>query len=131
MSMDIWEIDDIDRPERPTGSGFLDIGDWIVVTVDEQENVTVKIPGKVPKLGGTRRVRGWFHWIEAYVFIPDGSPTNGTLYTFHAFPRVNGQTHWLEGFVDRIVITEGELGDVRDTETWTAMKQPPQLPGDE
>jgi hypothetical protein len=131
MSQETWEIDDLDRPDRPTGSGFLDVGDKIVVTVDEQDLVTVEVPGKVPPLCGTQRVQGWFHWIEGYVFIPANSPTNGTLYTFHAFPRVNGHMHWLEGFVERIVLTDGTLGDVRDTETWTAMKQPPQDPGDE
>lgn len=131
MPQEIWKIDDIDRPDRPTPA-FLEIGDQIVVTTDEQGSVTVEIPDKVPPLpplSGTRRVQGWFHWIEGYVYV--GEPTNGTVYTFHAFPRVNGQKHWLEGFVERIVITDGELGEVRDTETWTAMKQPPELPGDE
>ncbi|HKH49625.1 MAG TPA: hypothetical protein VKM72_33610 [Thermoanaerobaculia bacterium] len=125
MAQEIWMIDDIDRPNRPT-PGLLEVGDRIVLTVDEQDNVTLEIPGKVPRLSGTRRVQGWFHWLEAYVF----QPMDETIYTIHAFPRVTGQEHWLEGFIDRIILTGGELGDVRDTETWTAMKEPPDDPTD-
>ena len=122
-----WTIDDIDRPSRLT-SGFLEIGDKIVVTTNEEGIVTVEIPGKVPPLSGTRRVQRWFHWIEGYALVNETAKR--TLYTFHAFPRVTGQEDWLEGFVERIVIVDDAVGDVRDTETWTAMKQPPQ-PGDE
>ena len=125
MSQETWVIDDIDRQDGPA-SGFLEIGDRIVLTIDAEDNVTVEIPSKLPPLWGKRRIQGWFHWFEGYFYNPEQK----LIYIVHAFPRVTGQEQWLEGFFERILITDGTVGDVRDTETWTAMKQPPE-PGEE
>ncbi len=125
MATNHWTIDDVDRPESPR-QGILQPGDRIAVTRIGEDLVTVEIPGKIPLLRGTLRVRRWFHWIEGY----DYDPALKIVHLFQALWRVNGEEHWLEGFLDRIDLSQSSQGDVRDTETWTATK-PPTDPPDE
>jgi hypothetical protein len=129
MSTERWVIDDIDRPELREEE-FLKTGDAILVTPNDEGGVTIEVKrGQTTllELAGNRRIQGWFDWIEGFRFDPDEQ----RVYLVHGYPRVTGGIEWLEGFVERISLRESATGEVRDTETWTAMKEPPILPPDE
>jgi hypothetical protein len=129
MSTERWVIDDIDRPEL-RDEGFLKTGDAILVTPKDEGGVAIEVRrGELLllELVGNRRIQGWFDWIEGFRFYPDEQ----RLYLVHVYPRVTGGTEWLEGFVERISLRGSATGEVRDTETWTAMKEPPIDPPDE